>query len=399
VAKHAGEMDVKENEVVTIDGTTPDGQWTFCIRGGPQSHRGLVPSSYLDNPNVRSVAKYERSRKLPGFDYGKDDGYARDVIAVRSFDGTFAPCTMPIARFTGPSASCLGERVQVYVDGRASFEMRIGAGGSVVGLTEGQLDLAVLAPHVLQNRGTSAFRLRFEHTLIGDTLESNQMRFCESTLWVWRANDIVLVSDVDGTVTKSDVRGHWNTTVRQKVGLSHRGYAHDGICRLFDHIVETHNCRLIYLTARPLDLTNETRSYLETLEQNNILLPSGPVITDSTTYYGSLRREVVEKTSHVFKTEYLELLRDLFAKCGRDIARQPVFMMGFGNKDTDAMAYAAVGIPHVLTFLIDSNSIVRCLAGFADPIETYDDARVMHWIDDMSFAFAKGKLPDMSKKE
>lgn len=37
-------------------------------------------------------------------------------------------------------------------------------------------------------------------------------------LFVWGAADIVAVSDVDGTVTKSDIGGMLNTTILQKAG-------------------------------------------------------------------------------------------------------------------------------------------------------------------------------------
>jgi len=382
-ATRPGELSVNAGDMVIFDGVTPDGAWTYCYRG---EDRGIVPTTYLEQP-ARCVVKNERARAPLGFDYGRVDGYARDVVAVRSLDGTRAPCTMPVARFNGSSAARIGERVQVYVDGRASFEMRLGAGGAVIGLLDGSVDLADLAPHVLKQE-RSAFRLRYEHNC------GEEMVYCESTLWVWRANDVVVVSDVDGTVTKSDVRGHWNTTVRQKIGLVHRGYAHEGLCALFDHIVASYTCRMLYLTARPLDLSVETRGYLETLEQGGRLLPSGPVVTDSTTYYGSLKREVLDKTSHLFKTDYLLGVKSLFARAGRDVARSPVFMIAFGNKDTDALAYEAVGVPKVLTFLIDARSVVRCRSGYAREVDRYDDAGMMAWIDEMTSLFLRGRLPE-----
>lgn len=122
-------------------------------------------------------------------------------------------------------------------------------------------------------------------------------------------------------------------------------------------------------------------------------MPLGPVITDVTNYGGSIRKEVVEKTSHIFKSEYLGELLRLFELAGRDPLKEPVFVLAFGNKETDAMAYAAAGVPRVLTFIIDSRSVIRTAAGFAKELVSYDDAALFEWIDDMISLFLDGKLP------
>ena len=95
------------------------------------SQRGLVPKSYLADPQMRKLA-LDRMPQRPGlFDYGKESGFARDLIAVRSVNGKFGPVTMPVVRFWGSSArrDHIGDIVTMFVDGRARAELRMGAGG------------------------------------------------------------------------------------------------------------------------------------------------------------------------------------------------------------------------------------------------------------------------------
>ena len=76
------------------------------------------------------------------------------------------------------------------------------------------------------------------------------------------------------------MRGMLTTAFRLKAGGSHRGYAHKGICKLYNKIVDTCGCRVIYLTARPIRLMNETRGYVNALQQEGQTLPAGAVCVD-----------------------------------------------------------------------------------------------------------------------
>ena len=390
-----GGLTVRAGDKVNV--VSSDALWCVVSYG---KRSGLVPKSYLTDPPPVDLEQEERaSERVPSrpllLDYGKESGFARDLIAIRSRDGTTGTVTKPVVRFYGASArkEYAGERIQVFVDGRPRCELRLGADGMVMeanGLYE--WDLKSLAPHAVTDKSVHALHVRYEHVAAG-VLPT--VRFAECLLFVWNFDDVVVVSDVDGTITRSDVKGHLNTTLLIKAGYAPNSYAHPGICALFSHLAkECFPCRFVYLTARPLDLCVETRTYLRGLKQDGKVLPLGPCITDATTYYGSLKREVIEKTSHLFKAKFLtEDLMRCFDLAGRDIVERPVFMAGFGNKDTDGAAYRMAGVHPVLTFIIDSRSVLTAGAGYASKLLSYDDPNLLSWLSDMTKLFRNGKLP------
>ena len=51
----------------------------------------------------------------------------------------------------------------------------------------------------------------------------------ESTLYLWSPHTKLVVSDVDGTITKSDVLGHM-------MYLVGRDWTHDGVAQLYSNI-------------------------------------------------------------------------------------------------------------------------------------------------------------------
>jgi phosphatidate phosphatase PAH1 len=148
------------------------------------------------------------------------------------------------------------------------------------------------------------------------------------------------------------------------------------------------------MTARPMNLIKETRSYIYELKQGRMQLPPGAIITDTTDLTGSFRREVVDKTSHIFKTRMLCQLRDCYKLAGRDVRRFPVFLACFGNKDTDTMAYIAAGAPEVTVFLIDSSSRIQVAKEFRVRMDSYSDPRLLTICFERIELIQSGRLPD-----
>lgn len=73
----------------------------------------------------------------------------------------------------------------------------------------------------------------------------------KSCVYCWSSNDKIIISDVDGTVTKTDARGH----VFTRVGFD---YAHDGIASLFTNI-NNNGYKIMYLSARNVGMHLETK--------------------------------------------------------------------------------------------------------------------------------------------
>lgn len=89
-------------------------------------------------------------------------------------------------------------------------------------------------------------------------------------IYLLRWNTRLVISDVDGTITKSDLLGH----VLPPLGVD---WSHAGITQLFHNIVQN-GYEIMYLSARAIGQANITRDYLHTLVQNGYKMPSGPVI-------------------------------------------------------------------------------------------------------------------------
>jgi len=125
-----------------------------------------------------------------------------------------------------------------------------------------------------------------------------------------------------------------------------KDWSHSGVVSLYNSII-ANGYKVLYLSARAIGQADTTKNYLKTLEQDDRLLPDGPVLMSPQGLVRSFMREVVHKEPHIFKACVLKEIKHLFPK-----GRFP-FFAGFGNKDTDAIAYRAVEIPLHKIFIID----------------------------------------------
>lgn len=246
--------------------------------------------------------------------------------------------------------------------------------------------------------------LRFKIGLAGAQVTSN--------LYLWRAHTPIVISDIDGTITKSDALGH----VLNMIG---RDWTHLGVANLFLDI-RLNGYNVLYLTARSVGQADTTRQYLKNVVQDGCKLPSGPVILSPDRTMAALRREVILKKPEVFKMACLNDIKSLYFDSNRgprgnnveggeygasskgpsadvlyldtnlqieldttegglshapecddhddeDDDRTP-FYAGFGNRITDAISYRSVGIPSHRIFTINPNGEVHMelleLAGY-----------------------------------
>lgn len=67
-------------------------------------------------------------------------------------------------------------------------------------------------------------------------------------IYVWNYTDKLVVSDVDGTITRSDVLGH----VYAKIG---KDWTQPGTADLFSSI-QANGYKMLYLTARPIGMAD-----------------------------------------------------------------------------------------------------------------------------------------------
>ncbi|KAJ8538066.1 hypothetical protein K7X08_014606 [Anisodus acutangulus] len=163
----------------------------------------------------------------------------------------------------------------------------------------------------------------------------------DARIYLWRWDSKVVISDVDGTITRSDVLGQF----MPMVGMD---WSQIGVAHLFSAIKEN-GYHLLFLSARAISQAYLTRQFLFNLMQNGEGLPEGPVLTSPDGIFPSLFREVVRRAPHEFKIACLEDIKALFPS-----DRNPFpFYAGFGNRHTDEISYLKVGIPKGKIFTIN----------------------------------------------
>jgi phosphatidate phosphatase LPIN len=101
-------------------------------------------------------------------------------------------------------------------------------------------------------------------------------------IFLWDELDQVIISDIDGTITKSDALGH----VFAAIG---RDWTHVGIANLYTDICNN-GYKILYLTARAIGQADTTRDYLKTIVQGEYRMPEGPVIMSPDRLMASLHR-------------------------------------------------------------------------------------------------------------
>ncbi|XP_051792626.1 phosphatidate phosphatase LPIN1 isoform X1 [Acanthochromis polyacanthus] len=154
---------------------------------------------------------------------------------------------------------------------------------------------------------------------------------CQGTIYLWNWDDKIIISDIDGTITRSDTLGHILPTLG-------KDWTHQGIAQLY-HKVSQNGYKFLYCSARAIGMADMTRGYLHWVNERGTMLPVGPVLLSPSSLFSALHREVIEKKPEKFKVECLTDIKNLFYP-----NTQP-FYAAFGNRPTDVYSYKEVGVP------------------------------------------------------
>ncbi|XP_041814020.1 phosphatidate phosphatase LPIN1-like [Chelmon rostratus] len=154
---------------------------------------------------------------------------------------------------------------------------------------------------------------------------------CQGTIYLWNWDDKIIISDIDGTITRSDTLGHILPTLG-------KDWTHQGIAHLY-HKVSQNGYKFLYCSARAIGMADMTRGYLHWVNERGTMLPMGPVLLSPSSLFSALHREVIEKKPEKFKVECLNDIKNLFYP-----NKQP-FYAAFGNRPTDVYSYKEVGVP------------------------------------------------------
>ncbi|NWT57011.1 LPIN3 phosphatase, partial [Erythrocercus mccallii] len=161
---------------------------------------------------------------------------------------------------------------------------------------------------------------------------------CEATIYLWNWNEKVVISDIDGTITKSDALGH----ILPQLG---KDWTHRGIVKLF-HKIHLNGYKFLYCSARAIGMADITKGYLKWVNEQGCGLPMGPMLLSPSSLFSAFHRHVIEKKPEVFKVTCLTDIRKLFA------TKSP-FYAAFGNRPNDVYAYKQVGLPESRIFTVN----------------------------------------------
>ncbi|XP_069476955.1 phosphatidate phosphatase LPIN2 isoform X1 [Ambystoma mexicanum] len=162
---------------------------------------------------------------------------------------------------------------------------------------------------------------------------------CLGTIYLWNWNDKIIISDIDGTITKSDALGQ----ILPQLG---KDWTHQGIAKLY-HSINENGYKFLYCSARAIGMADMTRGYLHWVNDRGTILPRGPLMLSPSSLFSAFHREVIEKKPEKFKIECLNDIKNLFLP-----SNQP-FYAAFGNRPNDVFAYMQVGVPDCRIFTVN----------------------------------------------
>ncbi|KAJ2719070.1 lipin Ned1 [Coemansia sp. Benny D115] len=250
-------------------------------------------------------------------------------------------------------------------------------------------DDGVLA-HPLMKRQQAPSHMRYAKTLrlTSEQLKSlnlqrgaNDIKFlvpsnkayCEAKVYMYKYDTQIVISDIDGTITKSDALGH----LFNMVG---KDWTHQGVAKLYTDI-SNNGYEILYLTSRAIGQADGTRYFLNNVKQGNYKLPSGPLLLSPDRLFTSFHREVIMRRPQEFKMACLRDIKNLFGE-------NSPFYAGFGNRITDAMSYRSVNVPVSRICTIDTYGEIKL-----DLLPGYKSSYVkMNDLVDMMFPALSSKL-------
>jgi len=203
--------------------------------------------------------------------------------------------------------------------------------------------------------------------------------FADAFIFLWPISDRFIISDIDGTITKSNAIGVWDSILTRRYR-----HVHEGMCRFFSHILSSSSSscskqggstlRIIYLSSRPSFLIDTTRHFIQSLQQQGSSythdecihgLPDGPILLQPTSLWTALAGEVIHKNSFIFKANALRsyIIQPFLTAASKENAHEKtiapcLFAAAFGNTECDYMAYRQLGIMGSKIYIIDEKSVL-----------------------------------------
>ncbi|XP_057309060.1 phosphatidate phosphatase LPIN3-like [Hydractinia symbiolongicarpus] len=205
---------------------------------------------------------------------------------------------------------------------------------------------------------------------------------CDARIFLWNYSDKIVISDIDGTITRSDVLGQ----ILPAVG---KDWSQSNVTGLFSKI-KKNGYNFMYLSARAIGQAQITRDFLKSVKQGETTLPDGPVLLTPTSLFNAFKKEVIERKPEEFKISCMRDVQSLFPKTSNP------FFSGFGNRLNDVWAYRAVGIPISRIFTINYKGEIKHELTNAF---TSSYGKLIDLVDQMFPPLTSSKTTDPSRSE
>jgi len=227
-----------------------------------------------------------------------------------------------------------------------------------------------------------ALNLRMGANTISYTVQTGLQGFqtVSAHIYLWTVDTNIIISDIDGTITKSDFLGHI-------LPMFGKDWSQPGIAPLYQNI-RRNGYQILYLTARPIGQTKQTKDFLHSVYQDGTMLPHGPMITSPDRMFPSVKRELILRRPEIFKMAVLKDIRSLFPE-----DHNP-FHAGFGNRETDAISYRSVGIHLEKVFIVNPQGHIYHHGNKRNG-EAKSYALINTMIKEMFPGIAKDNTPDL----
>ena len=266
-------------------------------------------------------------------------GGASDVVAVRQDDGGLKATAFHafVGKFDSLHSLFLsrnGRKAIISVNGQQIGGITIGGSGAACFSNSENLFSSTQLENMNLEDGINNANLLVDD--LGVTVPFS--------IFLFDGSSKLIVTDIDGTITKSD----WMGIAGNIFGFD---VFHDGVAEYLSKAA-THGYKIVHLTARPVALDDFTRSYLFK-KRRYYHFPTWPVFLNPTVMMKAVQMRSDAAATAQRKTATLQNLVDLFN------GGSSVVYKAYGNQDTDTKAYVNVGIPQDKIYTINEESEMK----------------------------------------
>lgn len=172
----------------------------------------------------------------------------------------------------------------------------------------------------------------------------------ECRMYLFNGKKNAVISDIDGTVTKSNIKGIITSVFNLK-----DGYFHQGICKLLRTFIDKYDLNVVLLSARSIDLFELTKQHMDRLieEIDGVTYDCTklPVLVNHESLFKALKTEIIDKPIE-FKKLAIRDVQNILENKSKSIK------MALGNNIADMTAYAGVSIPFMSLINTESKLVI-----------------------------------------